>query len=577
MSAAADRDRGARRGALSAMTGSRGGRAERGDRAALVARDGLGGRRRRASRCRFVPSRARTLAHENVRSPGTRTKTWSSSARRTTRVLMRSRGSMPRAAAASSRLEHAAVPGHRVLDARRERRRSTAGVRISPESLRSAVSSRSGSMPDSSRSYRAAAAGATGRCEAVVIEVTTSFDRMWADLEPVGRSARDGWLPPLRVDPDRPRPARVVRRRVRGAAGSTSSRTGRATSGRWWGDPDAARPGSSSARTSTASPTAAPSTARSASSAPSPPSTRCATAGVEPDRAARRRQLRRRGGRPLRRRLRRLPDHHRRPRRRPGPGADRRRRRLDGRGAGAAPGVTPRPLGPRRRDRARASAASSSCTSSRARPSRSRPTAATTSPTRPARSPSAPTSGRTAGGASTSPARPTTPAPPASRTVTTPCSASPTSSRPRGRMPWGSVAWPPSARSHVVPGGVNAIPSHVTGLARRAWCRASERRPRGRGRACRRRPRRLGATTSEESWTPTTTFDTRLVERLHGILPDAPLLGTGAGHDAGILATHGRADARCSSCATPQGSRTHRTSSRAPRTATMGSRPSPPS
>jgi beta-ureidopropionase / N-carbamoyl-L-amino-acid hydrolase len=50
---------------------------------------------------------------------------------------------------------------------------------------------------------------------------------------------------------------------------------------------------------------------------------------------------------------------------------------------------------------------------------------------------------------------------------------------------------------------------------------------------------RHGATTTPESWTPTTTFDPALVSRLHGILPDAPLLGTGAGHDAGILATHG--------------------------------------
>jgi len=50
---------------------------------------------------------------------------------------------------------------------------------------------------------------------------------------------------------------------------------------------------------------------------------------------------------------------------------------------------------------------------------------------------------------------------------------------------------------------------------------------------------RLGATTTPESWTPTTAFDPDLVGRLRGILPDAPLLGTGAGHDAGILATHG--------------------------------------
>ncbi|GAA2741154.1 allantoate amidohydrolase [Terrabacter aerolatus] len=93
----------------------------------------------------------------------------------------------------------------------------------------------------------------------------------------------------------------------------------------------------------------------------------------------------------------------------------------------------------------------------------------------------------------------------------------------------------------VVPGGVNAIPSHVT-----AWLDA-----RGRSEhvvhavvdAVSAEAQRLGASTTEESWTPTTTFDTRLVERLHGILPDAPLLGTGAGHDAGILATHGVATA----------------------------------
>jgi N-carbamoyl-L-amino-acid hydrolase len=47
-----------------------------------------------------------------------------------------------------------------------------------------------------------------------------------------------------------------------------------------------------------------------------------------------------------------------------------------------------------------------------------------------------------------------------------------------------------------------------------------------------------GATTTLESWTPTTTFDTDLVSRLRGILPQAPLLGTGAGHDAGVVAPH---------------------------------------
>lgn len=89
----------------------------------------------------------------------------------------------------------------------------------------------------------------------------------------------------------------------------------------------------------------------------------------------------------------------------------------------------------------------------------------------------------------------------------------------------------------VQPGGVNAIASHVT-----AWLDA-----RGADEAAVRQTVRelagaadeLGATLEEESWTPTTRFDTRLVSRLGGILPGAPLLGTGAGHDAGILAGHG--------------------------------------
>ncbi|WP_082622721.1 allantoate amidohydrolase [Terrabacter sp. Root85] len=90
---------------------------------------------------------------------------------------------------------------------------------------------------------------------------------------------------------------------------------------------------------------------------------------------------------------------------------------------------------------------------------------------------------------------------------------------------------------HVVPGGVNAIPSHVT-----AWLDVrgrSEHVVHAAVDAVSSEAGRLGATTTPESWTPTTTFDTGLVGRLRGVLPDAPLLGTGAGHDAGILATHG--------------------------------------
>jgi N-carbamoyl-L-amino-acid hydrolase len=42
-----------------------------------------------------------------------------------------------------------------------------------------------------------------------------------------------------------------------------------------------------------------------------------------------------------------------------------------------------------------------------------------------------------------------------------------------------------------------------------------------------------------ESWTPETTFDADLAARLSTLLDDAPLLGTGAGHDAGILTNAG--------------------------------------
>ncbi|MCU1536469.1 MAG: amidase, hydantoinase/carbamoylase family [Humibacillus sp.] len=90
---------------------------------------------------------------------------------------------------------------------------------------------------------------------------------------------------------------------------------------------------------------------------------------------------------------------------------------------------------------------------------------------------------------------------------------------------------------HVQPGGVNAIASHVT-----AWLDARGRDAdavRATVAAVTADAERLGGVVSQESWTPTTAFEPQLVERLHGLLPDAPLLGTGAGHDAGILAGHG--------------------------------------
>ena len=46
------------------------------------------------------------------------------------------------------------------------------------------------------------------------------------------------------------------------------------------------------------------------------------------------------------------------------------------------------------------------------------------------------------------------------------------------------------------------------------------------------------ATITEESFSPTVDFDPRLRDRLSDVLGQAPLLGTGAGHDAGVLKDH---------------------------------------
>src|SRR5699024_12636329 len=43
---------------------------------------------------------------------------------------------------------------------------------------------------------------------------------------------------------------------------------------------------------------------------------------------------------------------------------------------------------------------------------------------------------------------------------------------------------------------------------------------------------------SQESYSPTTHFTADLNSRLASVLPQAPLLPSGAGHDAGILAPH---------------------------------------
>lgn len=90
----------------------------------------------------------------------------------------------------------------------------------------------------------------------------------------------------------------------------------------------------------------------------------------------------------------------------------------------------------------------------------------------------------------------------------------------------------------VAPNGVNAIPSQVTG-----WldCRAATS---DQVRAVVADLAGLGAVVTEESWTGETSFDPGLRDHLAALLagPDgrsAPVLPTGAGHDAGILAQAG--------------------------------------
>jgi N-carbamoyl-L-amino-acid hydrolase len=86
---------------------------------------------------------------------------------------------------------------------------------------------------------------------------------------------------------------------------------------------------------------------------------------------------------------------------------------------------------------------------------------------------------------------------------------------------------------HVAPNGVNAIPSHVT-----AWLDARGEDAE-RVRAVVADVAEVGGAVTEESWTDRTPFDPVLAKGLAALLDDAPLLATGAGHDAGILAAAG--------------------------------------
>jgi N-carbamoyl-L-amino-acid hydrolase len=100
---------------------------------------------------------------------------------------------------------------------------------------------------------------------------------------------------------------------------------------------------------------------------------------------------------------------------------------------------------------------------------------------------------------------------------------------------YGAVAT--CGKVRVEPNGVNAIPSLVTGwLDARG---ADEERVRAVVEDLRAVAQEHGGRVTEESWTGLTPFDGGLVGQLAKLLDDAPVLATGAGHDAGILGAAG--------------------------------------
>ncbi len=86
----------------------------------------------------------------------------------------------------------------------------------------------------------------------------------------------------------------------------------------------------------------------------------------------------------------------------------------------------------------------------------------------------------------------------------------------------------------VQPNGVNAIPSEVTAWLDARGPDADEVRA-----VAAEVGAAAGAPAREESFTPDTRFDPALAGRLARLLGGAPVLGTAAGHDAGILAAAG--------------------------------------
>jgi beta-ureidopropionase / N-carbamoyl-L-amino-acid hydrolase len=84
----------------------------------------------------------------------------------------------------------------------------------------------------------------------------------------------------------------------------------------------------------------------------------------------------------------------------------------------------------------------------------------------------------------------------------------------------------------VEPNGTNAIASRVT-----AWLDSRAADPDVLDRLVREIADASGAKVTQESYTPVVNFDGPLRDRLAALLGDVPVLPTGAGHDAGILAS----------------------------------------
>ena len=333
------------------------------------------------------------------------------------------------------------------------------------------------------------------------------FRRMWSDLESLGLDADNGGYHRFALDPRGPRPARVVRRRVRAPAGSTSPTDRMGNQWAWWGDPDAAVAAGDPGVVIGSHLDSVPDGGAfdgplGVVGAPRRRRRRCASGGFTParpvgvvnfaDEEGARFGVACAGSRVITGAL----------------GADRARGLADRDGvtmaeAHAPRGSRPRPPRPRRRD-----AGPGRHLRRAARRAGPRPSSTSGTP-----SASAATSGRTGAGASTSPARPTTPGPPA------------LDDREDAMLGLAAVhhRGPPRRRDarlrrHRRQGARRARRGQRHRqrrhrLARRPGhrrgCRAA-----GRGRTSARSSSEFDGLMTQESWTPTTDFDPVLVRRI---------------------------------------------------------------